>query len=297
MKVNKRVLIVGGSAAAVVGIVLVLVIVFGGIFGGAGKSDEEVQDEVASSEVTATPSETPVEEEEVKVSFDVKNGEKTSTGGTSCPTTLGNLMLINPNFKVSTSWIAEREKSLVNLTEKYGIKEGKASNGTPRLTAEAGEALNKMLTAYHEETGGTFTMRSCFRSKGTNCGRLCYATGTSDHHTGLTCDLVDTQYGDTLDTDYYGKHPDWQWLKKNSSRFGFIDRFPAEWAGGPMSKPVNVDKNGSTGLYETWHYRYVGVAAAQEIASGKYNNGKYDSLEHYLLMKGLVTDLLGPAKC
>ena len=282
---------------AVILVAIVALVVFG-VFG--QKKNEEVQEAVeptaeATVEVEATPTDV-AEMGEIGANLEAKKKEG-KMSATSCPTTLGNLMLINPNFKVSTSWIAERGKGLVNLTEKYGIKEGKAANGTPRLTAEAGEALNKMLTAYHEETGGTFTTRSCFRSKGTSCGRLCYATGTSDHHTGLTCDLVDAQYGDTLDTDYYDQHPDWQWLKKNSSRFGFIDRFPAEWAGGSMSQPVNVDKNGTTGLYETWHYRYVGVEAAQEIASGKYNNGKYDSLEHYLLMKGYVTDLLGPAKC
>ena len=58
-----------------------------------------------------------------------------------------------------------------------------------------------------------------------------------------------------------------------------------------MSEPLNVDENGSTGLFETWHYRYVGVEAATEIATGKYNDGRYDSLEHYLLATGLVVDL------
>ena len=58
-----------------------------------------------------------------------------------------------------------------------------------------------------------------------------------------------------------------------------------------MTAPLNVDANGSTGLYETWHYRYVGTAAATEIATGKYNNGQYDSLEHYLKATGRIQDL------
>lgn len=58
-----------------------------------------------------------------------------------------------------------------------------------------------------------------------------------------------------------------------------------------MSEPLNVDANGTTGLYETWHYRYVGVTTATEIATGKYNGGKYDSLEHYLKVTGRVVDL------
>jgi D-alanyl-D-alanine carboxypeptidase len=120
---------------------------------------------------------------------------------------------------------------------------------------------------------------------------MCAATGTSDHHTGLTCDLLDPDYGTSLDTDTYEQHIDWQWLYANSYKYGFIDRFPEAWAGGLMSEPLNVDENGSTGLFETWHYRYVGVKAATEIANGKYNNGNYDSLEHYLKALGLVRDL------
>ena len=84
---------------------------------------------------------------------------------------------------------------------------------------------------------------------------------------------------------------EWQWLKENSYKYGFIDRFPEAWAGGSMLEPLNVDEHGSTGLYETWHYRYVGVVAATEIALGKYNNGQYDSLEHYLKAVGGVSDL------
>ena len=133
--------------------------------------------------------------------------------------------------------------------------------------------------------------RSCYRARGTSCGRLCAKTGTSDHHTGLTCDLIDPKYGTELDTDYYKNHKEWQWLRENSYKYGFIDRFPAAWAGGSMSEPLNVDANGTTGLYETWHFRYVGVKVATEIATGKYNNGKYDTLEHYLKQTGKVSDL------
>ena len=255
------------------------------------KSSDSPSPETPEPTTAATPVETPLES---TIETPTPTPE---VAATTCPTTLGNLMLINPNFTVSESWIAARTDDLVDITELYGIKEGNAYNGIPRLTPEAAEHLNTMLTAYTTETGGTMTTRSCFRAQGTSCGRLCYATGTSDHHTGLTCDLVDDQYGDTLDTDNLDNHPDWQWLKANSYKYGFIDRFPNEWAGGPMTEPINVDENGTTGLYETWHYRYVGIDAATDIATGKYNNGKYDSLEHYLKARSFILNLLGPASC
>lgn len=213
-------------------------------------------------------------------------------------TTLGPLMLINPNFPVDEGFISMRSGQLIDITATYGIVESNVWNGTPMLDAEAAEYLNEMLLAYAgENPGHTMQTLSCFRSVGTSCGRLCVATGGSDHHSGYTCDLHDPAYGGELNTDLYESHPEWQWLYENSYKYGFISRFPLEWAGGSMDEPANIDATGTTGLYETWHYRYVGVMAATEIATGKYNNGEYDSLEHYLLMRGLVTNLLDATSC
>ena len=216
----------------------------------------------------------------------------TNAATNNCTKKYGYLMLINPNFTVDTNFIAERKAELISMSQTYGIPELKASNGDNLMDAEAAMHLNDMVKAYQAEyPGHIMGTRSCFRAVGTKCGRLCAATGTSDHHTGLTCDLIDQAYGSALDTDYYASHPEWQWLKANSYKYGFIDRFPEAWAGGSMSEPLNVDENGTTGLFETWHYRYVGVEAATEIAEGKYNHGEYDSLEHYLKARGLVTNL------
>ena len=216
----------------------------------------------------------------------------TSVPSANCTIGFGALMLINPNFTVEDNFIAARKTELMSLSSNYGIREGVAGNGDNLLDGEAATHINDMVKAYEAyNPGHTLETRSCFRSVGTKCGRLCAATGASDHHTGLTCDLIDPVYGTSLDTDTYNTHIEWQWLKDNSYKYGFIDRFPEAWAGGPMSEPLNVDENGSTGLFETWHYRYVGVKNATEIATGKYNNGQYDSLEHYLKARGLVSDL------
>ena len=234
--------------------------------------------------------EQPEEENEDKKESDTN--VKTNATSSNCTINFGALMLINPNFTVENNFIATRKEELVSLNSYYGIKEGLAGNGDNLLDSEAAVHINDMVKAYEADyPGHTLETRSCFRSVGTNCGRLCAATGASDHHTGLTCDLIDPVYGTSLDTSTYNTHIDWQWLKENSYKYGFIDRFPEKWAGGPMSEPLNVDENGSTGLFETWHYRYVGIKNATEIATGKYNNGEYDSLEHYLKARGFVSDL------
>ena len=217
----------------------------------------------------------------------------TTVPSDNCTIKYGYLMLINPNFTVTTDFIDARRSELVSVSSLYGIAEGNPYNGDNLLDQEAAMHLNDMAKAYESEyPGHNLTTRSCYRARGTNCGRLCAATGTSDHHTGLTCDLVDSSYGNSLDTDTYNQHLEWQWLYDNSYKYGFIDRFPEEWAGGSMDEPLNVNAFGSTGLYETWHYRYVGVAAATEIATGKYNEGRYDSLEHYLKSLNLISDLV-----
>ena len=232
------------------------------------------------------------EEKEKKEESTLDLTPATNAPTENCTVKFGNLLLINPVFTVEDSFMAARRNELVSLTTNYGIRELNAWNGDNLLDAEAATHLNDMLTAYKTEyPGHEMQTVSCFRAVGTSCGRMCMPTGASDHHTGMSCDLIDAAYGTSLDTGTYDQHIDWQWLHDNSYKYGFINRFPENWAGGPMTEPMNIDENGTTGLLETWHYRYVGLEPAAEIASGKYNNGQYDSLEHYLKARGLVTDL------
>lgn len=305
----------GKILAAVVGVIFavgVVMMAVVSIFGAWAKvvreaRGEEVSEELAE-EVEAEGDEEEEEEEEkpeevievaepeVVAPAPVVTGNGAVSGAASsgnCTTGWGNLMLINPNFTVGTEFIAARRNDLISVSATYGIPEyNRGTNGDNLLAPEAAGRLNEMVRAYEAAyPGHTMGTRSCFRARGTSCGRLCAATGTSDHHTGLTCDLIDNAYGVSLNTDDYARHLEWQWLRENSYKYGFIDRFPEAWAGGSMNEPLNVDANGTTGLYETWHYRYVGVEAATEIATGKYNNGEYDSLEHYLKAAGKVVDL------
>jgi D-alanyl-D-alanine carboxypeptidase len=86
--------------------------------------------------------------------------------------------------------------------------------------------------------------------------------GTSEHQTGLAVDMVDIS-NQNLD-ESQATTPVQKWLTKNSWKYGFILRYPAE-------------KTGVTGIsYEPWHYRYVGKEAAKEI----YDQGI--CLEEYL---------------
>lgn len=275
-------------------LVLIAVIVFLLFIGNQkeiiDKSSEDSKSELTEDSQTESSeepqdSETTVTSEEEEYLINNYNSD-------NCTTAYLELMLINKNYEVSLDFIEQRKSELVDITELYGIKEA-GGNGIPYLDEEAASHLNEMISDYREAyEGHDLQTLSCFRSVGTSCGRMCAATQTSDHHSGYTCDLVDPSYGTRLNTDLLPDHPEWSWLAENSYKYGFILRFPENWAGGSMDEPLNVDESGTTGYYETWHFRYVGIDAAWEIATGKYNNGEYDSLEHYLLETDKVTDLL-----
>ena len=71
--------------------------------------------------------------------------------------------------------------------------------------------------------------------------------GTCEHETGMCVD-VSSEAGDNESANEV-----WEWMDNNCSRFGFIKRYP-------------YDKSSITGIKgEPWHYRYVGIEAAQEI--------------------------------
>ncbi len=75
--------------------------------------------------------------------------------------------------------------------------------------------------------------------------------GTSEHHLGLSVDIVDIEY-QLLDEGQ--EHTAVQkWLLEHCWEYGFILRYPS-------------DKSKVTGIiYEPWHYRYVGREAARAM--------------------------------
>lgn len=70
--------------------------------------------------------------------------------------------------------------------------------------------------------------------------------GTSEHHTGLAADF-------NMASDDFENTAMYEWMQQHAAEYGFIMRYPA-------------DKTDITGvIYESWHYRFVGINSAQEI--------------------------------
>lgn len=84
----------------------------------------------------------------------------------------------------------------------------------------------------------------------------------SEHATSLAIDILSADYS-SLDEGFEAT-PEGLWLAENAHRFGFILRYPK-------------NKEHLTGVvYEPWHFRYVGIQAANEM----FQQGK--CLEEYL---------------
>ena len=75
--------------------------------------------------------------------------------------------------------------------------------------------------------------------------------GTSEHHTGLAVDIIDTREWSLEETQ--ADLPGQQWLMENCWKYGFILRYPKG----------TTEETGI--IYEPWHYRYVGLELAKEL--------------------------------
>lgn len=86
--------------------------------------------------------------------------------------------------------------------------------------------------------------------------------GTSEHNTGLCADF-------NMASDAFESTPMYTWMCENAEDYGFILRYPK-------------DKTDITGvIYESWHWRFVGIDTAKEI------NSLGLTLEEYIEYKNL----------
>ena len=95
--------------------------------------------------------------------------------------------------------------------------------------------------------------------------------GTSEHQTGLVCDITDF-YRELKDSSLEYTET-YQWLKEHCAEYGFVVRYPADKSGSADSV---------TGIiYEPWHFRYVGVEPARYMMDNNL------CLEEFLALYGV----------
>ena len=85
--------------------------------------------------------------------------------------------------------------------------------------------------------------------------------GHSEHQTGLAVDIM----GSNNDYNLFAESKEFEWMKNNAYKYGFILRYPEH-------------KENITGFkYEPWHYRYVGKDVAKYIYENKLSLEEYFS--------------------
>ena len=88
--------------------------------------------------------------------------------------------------------------------------------------------------------------------------------GHSEHQTGLAIDIADL----SLDYDNFENTKEFNWVKHNAHKYGFILRYPKS-------------KFHITGFkYEPWHYRYVGIKCATNIYKNNLTLEEYKKITH-----------------
>lgn len=151
-------------------------------------------------------------------------------------------------------------------TDLVEVEKGYYLQSPPKLRKEASEAFVKMVDAARKDDI-YFYISNAYRSYDTQeaiynnylkydpqeeVDTYSSRPGFSDHQLGLTADLRTKDK--TLEA-FTNTKEDF-WLRENAYKYGFILRYPK-------------GKQGITKyIYESWHYRYVGLEAAKEI----YNN-------------------------
>ncbi len=171
------------------------------------------------------------------------------------------LLLVNKTHPLDSAW----KPNLIRIRE-YGVE----------VDSSIADRLREMLAA-GEKKGLSFWIASAYRStqrqrelldediealihKGYSYSeayeevvRETMPVGCSEHATGLAVDIVAKDY-QILD-EKQGRTDEILWLQQNCSRYGFILRYP--------EGKEDITKVS----YESWHFRYVGVEAAEEIMS------------------------------
>ncbi|NLM63335.1 MAG: M15 family metallopeptidase [Mollicutes bacterium] len=163
------------------------------------------------------------------------------------------LVLVNKNNRLPSNFIPS---DLVPIDPKYA-NEGKLVREEVKIWFEklSNDAKNLgykiiAISAFRDFNYQEQLYNYYAETKGQKEADLISARpGHSEHQTGLAVDVE----GSNNNYNEFDKSIEFEWMKNNAHKYGFILRYPK-------------NKEKITGFkYEPWHYRYVGKEAANII--------------------------------
>ena len=191
------------------------------------------------------------------------------TNTVSTPDPHSTKVLVNKYYKVESNYVP---KNLKYVDSKY-------SSSSVQMTEEAANAFNELAKDAKKE-GYTILAMSTYRSYSrqktiynnylnsengdvAKVDTYSARAGHSEHHTGLAVDVKN----DTKAYTKFGETKEFEWMKENAHKYGYILRYTAE------NQFITGYKN------EPWHYRYVGIEIATQMK--KENISSYE--EYYFM--------------
>lgn len=174
-----------------------------------------------------------------------------------------NIVLVNKNYKLPDDYVPNDLELISNFyanENKYLKKEAKEA--FEKLSSDAGKLGYRIIatSTYRNYNYQDRLYNEYVKEKGRDYADKCSArAGHSEHQTGLAVDVM----GSNNDYDEFEKAIEFDWMKNNAHKYGFILRYPE-------------DKTKITGFkYEPWHYRYVGKQVAKVIYEEKITLEEY----------------------
>ena len=173
------------------------------------------------------------------------------------------MVLVNKLNRLQSNYVPhDLEQISLNYATNNKFLRKEAKENFEKLSSDAKKIGYSIIavTAYRDYDYQENLFNNYVKEKGENYALKCSAkAGHSEHQTGLSVDVM----GSNNDYDQFEKSKEFDWMKNNSYKYGFILRYPK-------------GKEYITGFkYEPWHYRYVG----KDIASIIYTEGI--TLEEY----------------
>lgn len=173
------------------------------------------------------------------------------------------MVLVNKLNRLQSNYVPhDLEQISLNYATNNKFLRKEAKENFEKLSSDAKKIGYSIIavSAYRDYDYQENLFNNYVKEKGENYALKCSAkAGHSEHQTGLSVDVM----GYNNDYDQFEKSKEFDWMKNNSYKYGFILRYPK-------------GKEYITGFkYEPWHYRYVG----KDIASIIYTEGI--TLEEY----------------
>ena len=173
------------------------------------------------------------------------------------------MVLVNKLNRLQSNYVPhDLEQISLNYATNNKFLRKEAKENFEKLSSDAKKIGYSIIavSAYRDYDYQENLFNNYVKEKGENYALKCSPkAGHSEHQTGLSVDVM----GSNNDYDQFEKSKEFDWMKNNSYKYGFILRYPK-------------GKEYITGFkYEPWHYRYVG----KDIASIIYTEGI--TLEEY----------------